>query len=96
MRGDSYLLSLKSLRTSFKYVLRMFSTEKTKQYWYSSRHSRTLEKSFSVSSLPFLSTFERWTTFWRLDFGILCEEEVEGLWCTGVRWGRRVLNAIEI
>lgn len=32
--GNTDLLSANSLRTSLRYVLRMFSTEKTKQYWY--------------------------------------------------------------
>lgn len=66
-----YLQSLKSLRTSFKYVFRIFSTENTKQCWYSSRHSLTFANSLRVSSLPFLSTFVRWTTFARLDLGMV-------------------------
>lgn len=71
LKGGTNLLSLNSLRTSLRYVFRMLSTEKTKQNWYSSRHSRTLAKSFRVNSFPFLSTFVRWTTFARLDLGIL-------------------------
>jgi hypothetical protein len=49
----------------------MFSTENTKQFWYFPRHSCTLEKSLIVNSLPFLSTFDKWTTLARFDFGIV-------------------------
>jgi len=49
----------------------MFSTEKTKQYWYLSRDSLTLEKSLSVNSFPFLSTFVKCTILDRLDLGIV-------------------------
>jgi len=54
----------------------MFSTEKTKQYWYLSIHSLTLAKSLIVNSFPFLSTFVKCTTLDRLDLGIvlICRE----------------------
>jgi hypothetical protein len=34
-----------------------------------------LEKSFRVNSLPFLSTLVKWTTFARLDLGIVANGE---------------------
>ena len=54
----------------------MLSTLKTKMYWYLSMLSWTLAKSLSVSSLPFLSTWVRWTTLARLDLGILAVVEM--------------------
>ena len=71
MRLDTYRLSENSARTSFRYELRMFSTEKTKTCSKLSAASWTLAKSFWESSLPFLSVWVRWTTLARLDLGIL-------------------------
>ena len=61
----------------------MLSTLKTKMYLYLSMLSWTLAKSLSVSSLPFLSTWVRWTTFARFDLGILTVVEAV---CGGGVW----------
>ncbi len=73
--------------TSFRYVFRMFSTRKTKQYWYLSRQARTLANNRSVSSLPFFSVLERCTTLARLDFGIVWSLDVRACGLAYVVYG---------
>lgn len=90
---STYRPSENSVRTSFRYVLRILSTEKTKRWSYCSTDSRILANKRRVCSLWFfLLVLDSWTRRARLETGILTD--VAGLvqrYCWG---GPRVFRKI--
>lgn len=67
----THLLSRKSMRTSLKWFVRMFTNENAKTVSYWSTASRTDSTTFCLSSFVRLSTFVSAFVRWRLDFGIV-------------------------
>lgn len=71
-RKRTHRPSENSVRTSFKYVLRMLSTEKRNRCSYFSTHSRMFANRRRVCSLwDFFSVLVSWTTLARFERGIL-------------------------
>jgi hypothetical protein len=61
-------------------------------YWKFSHAVWTSAKSLRVNSFPFLSTFDRWTTLARLDFGIVLVIGVESGFVVGVLFSNFLEN----